>query len=332
MAPVEVTGIVRAVFGTGDADVVRDWLDRHVRARLDSAVDAITFQAGAIGAVFGLRLGDGTEVVLKALRPDSRLARLRAVVGFQNRLAAAGFGAPAVLDGPASSDGVMAVIEKRVIVAPAGDPHQPAARSLIASSLATQIDLLRSLDGSRLLEGRPGWADWETGAWPHPHDSIFDFSAPVAGFAWIDELADTAAAVLRAGDATLPAVIGHSDWVWQNICISHGAFVAGYDWDSLIYAPEPAIAGLAAGAFTQGSPVPPHDPTPEEVTAFLADYQAAARTFGPSELDVATAASRWVRCYNARCQLDSAQRRGTAPPPGAVLEQLTAAHHVSPRW
>jgi hypothetical protein len=103
--------------------------------------------------------------------------------------------------------------------------------------------------------------------------------------------------------------------------------VAGYDWDSLIYAPEPVIAGLAAGAFTQGSPVPPHDPTPEEVIAFLAEYRAAARRFGPGELDVATAAGTWVRCYNARCQLDNSQRRGMTPPPGAALAQLTAAHH-----
>jgi hypothetical protein len=41
---------------------------------------------------------------------------------------------------------------------------------------------------------------------------------------------------------------------------------------------------------------------------FLADYQAAARRFGPGELDVATAAGTWLRCYNARCQLDISQR------------------------
>lgn len=109
-----------------------------------------------------------------------------------------------------------------------------------------------------------------------PHDPVFDFSAPVPGYEWLDETADAAAAVLRSTDQS--RVIGHSDWVWQNVCVVDGAFVAGYDWDSLVYAPEPVVVGLSAGAFTQGSPVPPDAPTATEVKAFSTTTSAAGRS------------------------------------------------------
>lgn len=328
MVPVEVTGIVRAIFVTDDPEIVRDWLDRHVPMQLRVGLGDITFQAGDIGAVFGLRLDDGRRVVLKALRPGARLHRAAAVADCQNRLAAAGFGCPVVLAGPARTDDVAAVIEQDISCRSTGSPHDNATRAVMAAALADQIALLRNVTGQDLVEGRPTWANWHTGAWPPSHDPIFDFTTPVPGFAWLDAAADIAAEVLRDADTHLPPVIGHSDWVWQNVCIRDGQFVTGYDWDSLIYAPEPAIAGLVAGSFTQGSSHPPHGPAPGEITAFLADYQAATRIFDPEELAVATAAATWVRCYNARCHLDNAHRRGMTPPPGAALEQL-AAHHAS---
>ena len=32
--------------------------------------------------------------------------------------------------------------------------------------------------------------------------------------------------------------------------------------------------------------------------------------------------SRWVRCYNARCQIDNQVRRARATPDGSFIEQL----------
>jgi hypothetical protein len=112
----------------------------------------------------------------------------------------------------------------------------------------------------------------------------------------------------------------HSDWVWQNVCMDGGAFVAGYDWDSLVYAPERTVVGLCAGAFTQGSPVPPDAPRAEEVAAFLDDYDRL-RAFSLPERRTAEAAARWVRS----CQLDNFHRRGLAPPTGSFVEALGAA-------
>jgi hypothetical protein len=315
-----ISGIQRLIFGDVTADGVRDWLDRHVREYLGAEVESITFTAGDIGAVFGVRLHDGRTVVLKALQPGAGLRRVRAVADCQNRLATAGFPAPPVLTGPDVTDGVVAVIERQLSGTSTGSPHEPLNRATMAAALAKQITLLRDVDGTALISGRPAWANWETGAWPAEHHPIFDFAHPVKGFEWLDAMADKAAAELRTLDE-LPAVVGHSDWVWQNVCVRSGEFVAGYDWDSLIFAPVCAVVGLVAGSFTQGSPVPPHDPTDQEIAAFIDDYPTE---FSPTERNGAQAAATWVRCYNARCHLDNRERRDMTPPSGSALEQLDA--------
>lgn len=322
VAEPSVRGIERLIFAAESPDEVRDWLDVHLRARLGVAIEAITFRAGDIGAVFGLRLVDGREVVLKALRPGAELHRAQAVVSAQNRLAAAGFTCPVVLDGPSSTTGVLAVVEQAMSCTSTGSPHDAAARAAMAGGLAVQIELLRDVDGSALITGRPAWANWDSGAWPAPHDSIFDFSTPVDGFEWLDRAADRASHQLRAAGGR-PAVIGHSDWVWQNVCIRDGQLLAGYDWDSLVYAPESAIVGMVASSFTQGSPDAPDTPSTDEVAGFISDYElASARRFDQIEQQIARAAAMWVRCYNARCQLASLNRYNLPPPPGSFIGQL----------
>lgn len=163
MAESSVRGIERFIFGAVSSDEVRDWLDVHLRAHLAVAIEAITFRSGDIGAVFGLRLVGGREVVLKALRPGADLHRLQAVVSAQNRLAAAGFGCPVVLDGPSSTRGVLAVVEQAMTCTSTGSPHDVTARAAMAGGLALQIELLRGADGSALVTGRPAWANWDSG-------------------------------------------------------------------------------------------------------------------------------------------------------------------------
>ena len=315
----EISGAQQDILGATTVEQVRDWLANHVRDHLGSGIDAILFTDGVVGAVFGLRLSDGREVVLKALRPGANVQRLQTVVRAQNTLAASGFGCARVVDGPSSTRGVVAIVEERLTCASTGSPHEATVGAAMAAALATQIDTLRAMDGVALVPGRPAWADWSGGAWPVPHHPAFDFSAAVPGFEWVDEAADAAAEILRAADGT-PRVIGHTDWVWQNVCIVDGVFVAGYDWDSLAYAPEPTIVGLNAGAFTQGSADPPDAPTAAEVTAFLDDYESC-RSFSPAERRTAEAAATWVRCYNARCALDL-PRHGLTPPAGSFIEML----------
>src|SRR3954452_166005 len=123
----EVSGTQRAILGAETAGQVRDWLDRHLREHLGSGVEDVLFTGGDVGAVVGLRLTDGRDVVLKALRPGADDRRLQTVVRAQNMIAASGFGCARVLDGPSRTDGVLAIVEER---------------------LTGQIDILRGVDGT----------------------------------------------------------------------------------------------------------------------------------------------------------------------------------------
>lgn len=293
------------------------------------------FAAGDIGAVWGVTLVDGRRVVVKALRPGADLARVAAVVLSQQVLVDRGFPCAEVLDGPSVTDGVVTVIEQWLDRQSSGDPHVPADRAAMAAGLAWQIELLGDVDGRDLVRAAPAWTRWADGTprtgglWPDPHDPIFDF-APLIDiegaadhYAWLDDLARGASSVLQS-PAGRP-VVGHTDWVWQNVAVSDGVLQAAFDWDSLAWADEPAVVGLCAGAFSQGGPHPPDALSHHEVVAFLDDYQRARGSlFSRVEQERAGAATTWVRCYNARCQLDNRLRRRLSPPAGSFIDQLEA--------
>jgi hypothetical protein len=113
-------------------------------------------------------------------------------------------------------------------------------------------------------------------------------------------LAAEAARVL--GPPTVPEVIGHSDWVCQNLRFAHGEVVASYDWDSLIGQSEAVLAGFSGGSYTEGSTAGGNAPSPEEVAAFLVDYDGSLeRRFTGEQQVLAAAAATWVIAYNARC-------------------------------
>jgi hypothetical protein len=62
----------------------------------------VTFRAGRVSAVYGLRLLDGRELVAKVHRRPVNVARLAAAVACQRQVAAAGYPCPLPVDGPTS--------------------------------------------------------------------------------------------------------------------------------------------------------------------------------------------------------------------------------------
>jgi Phosphotransferase enzyme family len=327
-----VSGVERAVFGALSDDEVTAWLAEHVRARLAVEVACVSFRSGRVSAVYGLRLASGVAVVVKVLRTPVDLNRLRIGTACQRRLAEAGFPCPRPLDGPATTDGRTAIVETLLERGGSGDAHDASTRRAIARSLAAHVDMLRGVDADALVPGAPGWAVYQHGPWPVPHDPVFDFSSSPVQYGWLDELARDAARTLGPPDQD--AVVGHGDWVCQNLRFAGGEVVAAYDWDSLVGRPEPVLAGLSAGAHTEGSSSGSTAPTPDEVASFLADYdQARARRFTPTEQADAAAAATWVLAYNARCEL-SAQRASHEPSPGSPLSMLSrhGATYLRLRW
>jgi hypothetical protein len=129
-----------------------------------------------------------------------------------------------------------------------------------------------------------------------------DYSRTSPGYEWLDRLAAKAAGILRPHPRL--DSIGHCDWVCQNLRFSGGKVVAAYDWDSLIAESEPVLAGISAGAFTEGSIGGDDAPTPDEVIAYLREYEAArSQPFDKKDQALALAAATWVLAYNARWTL-----------------------------
>jgi hypothetical protein len=316
-----VGGIQRAVFGEVTEDQVTAWLDRHLRRRLGVGVQQVLVRTGRLAAVYGLRLADGTEAVAKVDRGTADVGRLAAAVACQRILADAGYPCPRPLDGPVAAGPGVVVVESWLDRGEVADAHRPAIRRSMVQALAQQLELLRVVPAATSpLADPPAWVDYQAGPWPVPHDPIFDFTVTPAGFEWLDRLAQDAAEVL--GPRQQPQVIGHSDWYCGNLRFVDAELTAAYDWDSLTAHTEPVLAGVAAGVHTDGSVQGAAAPTPDEVAAFLADYdQQRERPFTGAEQAAAAAAATWVMAYNARCQLHN-QTLGHPVGEGSFLHML----------
>jgi Phosphotransferase enzyme family len=328
----QASGIERALFGAADRGTIDGWLSRHLRARLGVNPAHIVFRSGRIAAVYGVTLSDGRQVAVKVHPRPADLPYLSTVMACQQRLADAGYPCPRPLDGPATTDGLTAVIETLLTDGKRGNGHEPSIRRAIAQALFEQLELLRGAAAGGLGAGAPAWSHYENGPWPEPHDPLFDFSITPQAFAWLDELARRAAGVLeQAGPSD---AIAHADWSCGNLRFRDEQVSSSYDWDSLAVAPEPVLVGLSAGSFTSGSIAGSSAPTPAEVTGFIRDYEEVrTHPFGESEQEAAAAAVTWVLAYNARCQL-SFLPPGEPPPSGSWLHALTTRRdaYLDLRW
>jgi Ser/Thr protein kinase RdoA (MazF antagonist) len=304
------TGLERAVFGPATRAGIDRWVVGTAADALGRPVADMVFRSGRIDAVYGLRLVDGGEVVLKVHRAPVDVRALGACRELLAHLFAAGYPCPEPLAGPVTRDGRVVTVESLMAEGEVPDARSPRVRRAMTGSFAEHIAVLRArLDSAGALGPGPAWTRYYDGPWPTPHDPIFDFARTPAGFEWLDEFArDAAADVTRLG-RDVPPVIAHGDWYEGNIRVVGERVVAVFDWDFVVE-PEAVAVGLSAGGYLL------HDaPTPAEVAAFLAEYPALPSDQRP----LAVAAARWVLAFNARCDL--AMLDG-APRPGSALARL----------
>lgn len=284
-------------------DELPDWLPPWCLEHLGDAPVAQLLRVQRISTVFGLRLADGSEAVVKA-RPDD--GRADSCVTAQARLAERGFPCPRPLT-PVVRGGALAVHAEEY--RPGGDMlhgDSPEAAVLYAEVFARIMTGLDGVDAQPPLPN-PRWVRWD-----HDDPGLW----PTLGFPDTKDQSAVPAHVLETAtrarnrllSANLPCVLGHADFEAQNLRW-HGERVwVVHDWDSVAWQPEAALVGAASGTFA--STGPPALAPVESSEAFLAAYQELrGRDFTTEEQEIAWAASLWPAAHNARWEA----LHGTAP-------------------
>jgi hypothetical protein len=130
-----------------------------------------------------------------------------------------------------------------------------------------------------------------------------NFDRTPAGFAWLDTFGERAAAQILAHRDAGDAVVGHADWYAGNTTVAGDALVGTFDWE-LVTDTEAVIAGFTAACYAASSTSGRGLSTPEEVVAFLRDYDIArGEPFTSHEQRAAAGAAAWILAVNARWEL-----------------------------
>jgi hypothetical protein len=280
--------VVLDVLGTVDGAAIKQQIQQ-----LEPATTEIFAFACSVGATFGLLLEDGSRVALKIHKLFRDPAYFRDVQCVQGSMREAGFPAPR----PVRVHGAVTV-EEWIDDGVFRDAHDGDVRRAMADVLARFVELA---SGSGVSPRRASLTP-EGELWPKPHNKLFDFEATASGAEWIDEIGARAAAVEKVGRA----VVGHLDWAAKHVRFDSGLQpTAVYDWDSVTTEFEPVVAGQAAASFTyteELNSAVERWPTPDESSAFLADYdRARGSAFAAAERRTAGAACVYLLAYAARC-------------------------------
>jgi hypothetical protein len=175
-------------------------------------------------------------------------------------------------------------------------PDSGRAAQPFAAALAQLVHLAPRPGQVPSLAPAPAWTAWnhsQGGLWPQPEDLNMDLNE-VDGPGWIDAAGQAARQKLRE-DQDQP-VIGHGDWITDNLRWHGGRLLVAYDWDSLIADSEAVIAGLAAAIYLY-----PALATVTETREFLDAYATArGRRFSAGELQRCWAAGVWTRAFDAK--------------------------------
>lgn len=273
-------------------DALARWCEQWLGT---TPVDVI-FASGHLSRVYGLRLADTREVIVK-IRPDS--PRVGGCVEVQRHLWDSGFPCPMPLAGPAPIGADTATAEAFVpggtqLERDEGSPRR------FAALLWQLIDRCAHLNLEHRLDPPPPWVAWddhETGVWPVADEGEGDLNSDPEP-TWLDEIAERTRTLLTAFQSR--PVIGHVDWESQNIRWDVRQPFVVHDWDSVASRPEATIAGAASAVFTVTGD-PPRSSTIAETERFLDAYQQArGNSFAPEELGAAWAAGLWVKAFNTK--------------------------------
>jgi hypothetical protein len=302
--------------GTGRVplDDLPDWLPAWCLDHLGSGPAGVLFRMQQVSMVFGIRLADGSDVVVKARADGGRAVPCVAALA---QLAERGFPCARPLTAVISVGSLSVHAEE---YRPGGEVLHGDSPDVAVRCAGVFARLMAELAGVSVAPPLPNppWVRWDhtdSGVWP-AIDFLDNRDQSAVPAYVVDAAVQARGRMLAAG---LPCVLGHADFEAQNLRW-HGQQVwAVHDWDSLAWQPEAALAGAASGAFASAGP-PTLAPV-ESSEAFLVAYQDfRGRLFTAVELEIAWAASLWMAAYNAR----EAALYGAIPVAGDALRTQAA--------
>ncbi|GAB3476315.1 hypothetical protein [Amycolatopsis cihanbeyliensis] len=295
-------------------DELPDWSPGWCLDHLGGEPAEVLFQIQQISTVLGLRLTDGTGVVVKARADDGRAV---SCVAAQARLAERGFPCARPLT-PVTRVGSLAVHAEEF--RPGGEMlrgDSPDVAVRYAEVFARLMAELAVVTVAPPLPN-PRWARWDhpdPGVWPAIEFLDDRDQSAVPGYV-VDTAGRARGRILAAG---LPCVLGHADFEAQNLRWHSREVWAVHDWDSLAWQPEAALVGAASGTFASAGP-PTLAPI-DSSEAFLVTYQdVRGRLFTAVEQEIAWAASLWPAAHNARWEA----LHGSTPISGDALRAQAA--------
>jgi hypothetical protein len=271
-------------------------VDRWAHTHFGAGVDVVLFCEGWLSTVLGLELTSGAQVVVK-IRPGTD--RLRGCAAVHRQLFERGFPCPEPL---VELEPMGSLVASAEAMMSGGDLYPRSGRSPVpfALALARFVNLAPFVPEVPTLDPPPPWTAPDLGApvlWPTPDDRDLDLNN-AGGPGWLDEAGRGAKTKLAASSS--PLIVGHGDWYTGNLRWRGDDLYAVWDWDGVIAASEPAIAGLAAAVYpTNGAGA---EATVEESQIFLDAYQRARGPFSDDELAEAWAAGLWNRSFDAKKQ------------------------------
>ncbi|MDG4785680.1 hypothetical protein O7626_07000 [Micromonospora sp. WMMD1102] len=275
-------------------DELPNWLPAWCLDHLGGEPAGVLFRTQQASMVFGLRLADGRDVVVKA-RADA--GRALSCVAAQARMAEQGFACARPLT-PVVGVGALAVHAEEY--RRGGEVLHGNSPDIAVRCAKVYARLTAELAGMTVAPPLPNppWVRWDhtdAGVWP-AIDFLDNLDQGVVPEHVVQTAEQARRRLLAAG---LPCVLGHADFEAQNLRWQGRQVWAVHDWDSLVWQPEAALVGAASGSFASDGP-PTLAPV-ESSEAFLVAYQdIRRRLFTAVELEIAWAASLWMAAYNAR--------------------------------
>ncbi len=270
--------------------------------------------------------------MIKSHRRPADLEAIAAATEAKRLLRASDFPCPEPVSGPDEIDGQVLIAETLQGDGEVPDGRDPVNRRLLAAGLAWHIDVLRARpDLLQRSGGGPSWCHYQAGPWPVPHDPIVDFRSTPDGYAWLDAYAQQAADQIRTHRCADKMVVGHADWYAGNTAVAAGRLVATFDWE-LVADAEAVIAGFTAACYAASSTSGAGLSSPEEVAAFLHDYDVVrGAPLTADEQRAAAGAAAWILAFNARWEL-ALRQEGQTDGPTLTLVRERQQDYLALTW